>query len=51
MNLPDAPIAQEGFFATHFFTAGDLDKSMDFGVRILGGKVIKPENTCSISRG
>ena len=21
MNLPDAPIAHEGFFATHFFTA------------------------------
>jgi hypothetical protein len=20
MNLPDAPIAREGFFATHFFT-------------------------------
>jgi hypothetical protein len=20
MNLPDAPIAHEGFFATHFFT-------------------------------
>ena len=41
MNLPDAPIAHEGFFATHFFTVSDLDKSKDFYVRILGGKVIK----------
>ena len=44
MNLPDAPIAHEGFFATHFFTVSDLNKSKDFYVRILGGKVIKPEN-------
>jgi hypothetical protein len=27
MNLPDAPIAQEGFFTTHFFTVSDQDKS------------------------
>jgi catechol 2,3-dioxygenase-like lactoylglutathione lyase family enzyme len=44
MNLPDAPIAHEGFFATHFFTVSDQDKSKDFYVRILGGKVIKPDN-------
>jgi extradiol dioxygenase family protein len=44
MNLPDAPIAHEGFFATHFFTVSDLEKSKEFYVRILGGKVIKPEN-------
>jgi hypothetical protein len=30
MNLPDAPIAYEGFFATHFFTVSKLDKSRDF---------------------
>jgi len=42
MNLPDAPIANEGFFATHFFTVSDQDKSKDFYVRILGGKVINP---------
>jgi hypothetical protein len=41
MNLPDAPIAHEGFFATHFFTVRDQQKSKDFYVRILGGKVIK----------
>src|SRR5215813_12646577 len=44
MNLPDAPIAHEGFFATHFFTVRDQEKSKDFYVRILGGKVIQPEN-------
>ena len=48
MGLPDAPIAQEGFFATHFFTVRDQEKSRDFYVRILGGKVIRPENPCYI---
>ena len=48
MNLPDAPIADEGFFVTHFFTVRDQEKSKDFYVRILGGKVIKPENPCYI---
>ena len=48
MNLPDAPIAHEGFFATHFLTVKDQEKSKDFYVRILGGKVIKPENPCYI---
>src|SRR5262245_25657785 len=48
MNLPDAPIAHEGFFATHFFTVRDQEKSKDFYVRILGGKVIKAENPCYI---
>jgi len=48
MNLPDAPIACKGFFATHFFTVSDVDQAKDFYVRILGGKVIKPENPCCI---
>jgi catechol 2,3-dioxygenase-like lactoylglutathione lyase family enzyme len=48
MNLPDAPIAHEGFFATHFFTVRDQDRSKDFYVRILGGKLIKPDNPCYI---
>ena len=48
MNLPDAPIAHEGFFATHFFTVSDQEKSRDFYVRILGGKLIKPDNPCYI---
>ena len=48
MNLPDAPVASEGFFVTHFFTVRNQEKSKDFYVRILGGKVIKPENPCYI---
>src|SRR6266436_5618754 len=48
MNLPDAPIAHEGFFATHLFTVRDQEKSKDFYVQILGGKAIKPENPCYI---
>ncbi len=42
MNLLDAPVAYEGFFASHFFTVSDQDNSKDFYVRILGGKAIKP---------
>ena len=49
MNAPDAPIAHEGFFATYFFTVSDQDKSKDFYVRILGGKVIKPCSPCYIN--
>ena len=39
MNLPDAPIAHEGFFASHFFTVKDQEESKDFYARILGGAV------------
>ena len=48
MNLPAAQVAPEGFFVTHFFTVTDQEKSKDFYVRILGGKLIKPENPCYI---
>jgi hypothetical protein len=48
MSLPDAPTAHEGFFATHFLTVKDQGKSKDFYVRILGRKVVKPENPCYI---
>ena len=48
MNLPEAPIAHEGFFVTHFLTVMDQEKSKDFYVRILGGKVIKANNPCYI---
>jgi len=41
MNLPDAPIASEGFFVTHFLTVKNQEKSKDFYVRVLGGKLIK----------
>jgi catechol 2,3-dioxygenase-like lactoylglutathione lyase family enzyme len=50
MNLPDAPIAQEGFFVTHFLTVKDQAKSSEFYVGILGGKVVKAENPCYIKR-
>ena len=48
MSLPDAPIAHDGFFVTHFLTVRDQEKSKDFYVRILGGKVIKRENPCYV---
>ena len=48
MTLPDAPVAHEGFFATHFLTVKDQEKSKDFYVRVLGGKVIKPRDPCYI---
>jgi catechol 2,3-dioxygenase-like lactoylglutathione lyase family enzyme len=48
MNLPDAPIAHEGFFVTHLFIVKDQEQSKDFYLRILGGKAIKPENPCYI---
>ena len=48
MDLPNAPVAHEGFFAAHFFTVRDQEKSRDFYVRILGGKLVKPEDPCYI---
>jgi hypothetical protein len=48
MNLPDAPIAHGGFFACHFFTVSDQEKSKNFYVGILGGRLIKPDNPCHI---
>lgn len=41
MNLPDAPIAKEGFYVAHFLTVKDLARSRDFYVGVLGGKVIR----------
>jgi hypothetical protein len=43
MSLADAPIAQEGFYVTHFLTVKDQAKSRDFYVKVLGGKVVKLE--------
>jgi catechol 2,3-dioxygenase-like lactoylglutathione lyase family enzyme len=48
MNLPDAPIASEGFFVTHFLTVKDQKTARDFYVGVLGGKLIKRENPCYI---
>lgn len=42
MNLPDAPIAHEGFFATHFFTVKDQEKSKVGGpsLRLRSGQAL-----------
>jgi catechol 2,3-dioxygenase-like lactoylglutathione lyase family enzyme len=48
MDLPNAPLARKGFYACPFFTVKDQEKSRDFYVRILGGKLIKPDNPCYI---
>ncbi|HKN60312.1 MAG TPA: VOC family protein [Candidatus Acidoferrales bacterium] len=42
--LPEAPIAEHGFFVTHFLTVKDQAKSAEFYVGILGGKVVRQEN-------
>ena len=46
MNLPDAPIAHVS--SSRISYREGSGKSKDFYVRILGGKVIKPENPCCI---
>jgi catechol 2,3-dioxygenase-like lactoylglutathione lyase family enzyme len=47
MDLPDAPIAEQGFFVTHFLTVADQKRSSEFYVGILGGKVVNgPDPTC-----
>ena len=48
MSLADAPIAREGFYVTHFLTVKDQAKSRDFYVKVLGGKVVRPENPCYV---
>jgi len=48
MKSPDAPIAKKGFFVAHFLTVKDQVRSKEFYARILGGKVVKPENPCYI---
>ena len=48
MNLPYAPIAQDGFFVTHFLTVSNQAKSREFYVEVLGGTVVKLENPCYI---
>ncbi len=48
MNLPDAPIAQDGFYVTHFLTVKDQARSREFYAGVLGGRVVNPENPCYI---
>lgn len=48
MNLPDAPIAGQGFYVTHFLTVKDQARSKAFYVAVLGGNVVQEENPCYI---
>ena len=48
MNLPNAPVASEGFLVTHFLTVSDQVKSREFYAGILGGQVLTPESPCII---
>jgi catechol 2,3-dioxygenase-like lactoylglutathione lyase family enzyme len=41
MNLPDAPIAENGFYVTHFLTVVDQPRAAKFYVEILGGRVVR----------
>jgi hypothetical protein len=38
MNLPDAPVAREGFFVTHFFTVKDQENQRTSMSEFLAGK-------------
>jgi hypothetical protein len=50
MNLLDAPIVHEGFFAIHFFTPSGQDKSKDFYVEFLAGRRSSQANPCQTAR-
>jgi hypothetical protein len=41
MDLPEAPIAESGFYVTHFLTVADQPISTEFYVGILAGKVVR----------
>ena len=48
MNLPTAPLPEEGFFITHFLVVKDQAKSRAFYEKVLGGTVVTPSNPCII---
>ena len=48
MDLPDAPIPQEGLFVTHFLTVADQAVSRAFYEDVLGGKVVAADNPTMI---
>ena len=48
MNLPNAPVASEGFLVTHFLTVSDQVKSREFYAGILGGQVLTPDSPCIV---
>ena len=48
MDLPDAPLPQEGLFITHFLTVADQAVSRAFYEGVLGGKVVAADNPTMI---
>jgi catechol 2,3-dioxygenase-like lactoylglutathione lyase family enzyme len=44
LDLPEAPIAEHGFYVTHFLTVADQSRAKDFYVGVLGGKVVREPN-------
>lgn len=48
MDLPQAPVPEEGFLLTHFLTVADQARSREFYTGVLGGTVVVPENPCII---
>ena len=44
MSLADTPIAKDGFYVTHFLTVKDQARSREFYVRVLGAKVVIPQD-------
>jgi len=48
MDLPDAPVPEDGFLVTHFLTVEDQARSRTFYAEVLGGKVLTQENPCII---
>ena len=41
MNLPEAPVPNEGFLITHFLTVADQDRAREFYSGVLGGQVVR----------
>ena len=48
MELPKAPIPEQGFLVTHFLTVSDQARSRAFYSDVLGGTVLAPESPCII---
>ena len=48
MDIPHAPVPEEGFVVTHFLTVEDQARSREFYAGVLGGEVLTQENPCII---
>jgi len=44
MNLPVAPVAENGFYVAHFLTVKDQARSARFYVEVLGGELVREED-------